>query len=222
MDDFEQYPIEAKNDFIKKISQANPINAVAELIWNGLDADADNIYVNIIHTLDCVSSVEVKDDGKGIPHQKAKNYFTQLGDSWKRTKHISDKGRALHGKEGKGRLKAKALGRICDWTTIYTENNEFYTYTISMIDENVKITNPTISSIKKTGTTVKVTELVKDFTCFDEGKDDVAINDLTDIFAIYLQHYKNISIFIGSKKLDVTKAIKRIRHYQLDEIFMDG
>lgn len=218
MNDIVQYPLQAKADFIKKVAQATPVNAVAELIWNSLDADSNNVWVTVTHELDCVSTIEVKDDGHGINYSQVQTLFTNIGNSWKRTKRISKKGRELHGKEGKGRLKAKSLGRVCDWITTYQEGSEFYTYTVSIIDETVRITDKVPATIKKTGTKVIISELIKDFTCFDEGADETTINELTDIFAIYLKHYSNINIFIGCQKLDIASAIKKETTYILAPI----
>lgn len=42
----QQYPVEVQSDFLKKITGAKPVQALAELIWNGLDADADQVTVS--------------------------------------------------------------------------------------------------------------------------------------------------------------------------------
>ena len=222
MNSIEQYPLQAKADFVKKIAQSSPVNAIAELIWNALDADSDNVRVSIIHELDCVSKIEIKDDGNGINYNQAPSLFSNIGNSWKKLKHYSNKRRELHGKEGKGRIKAKSLGRVCDWITTYKDGDEFYTYKISIIDETVTITEKKVATTKKTGTLVVISEIIKDFTCFDEGKDEGSINELTDIFAIYLKHYKNINVVIGNKKLDITSAIKKSTSYDLIPIEHDN
>ncbi|MGB6861461.1 MAG: hypothetical protein WBE32_11065, partial [Pseudolabrys sp.] len=41
------------------------------------------------------------------------------------------KSRFLHGKEGKGRFKALALGRVVDWTVTYRRDDETLQYKIS-------------------------------------------------------------------------------------------
>lgn len=39
------YFLEPHNDFINKETQAQPINALAELVWNSLDADATRVDI---------------------------------------------------------------------------------------------------------------------------------------------------------------------------------
>ena len=43
----QKYKVEVQPDFIERQAKANPIQAVAELVWNGLDADAQNVDVRI-------------------------------------------------------------------------------------------------------------------------------------------------------------------------------
>ena len=45
----QQYPVEVQSDFLEKITRAKPVQALAELIWNGLDADAGRVSVSFGH-----------------------------------------------------------------------------------------------------------------------------------------------------------------------------
>ena len=42
-----EYAVEVQPDFLERQAKAQPIAAVAELIWNGLDADATAITVDL-------------------------------------------------------------------------------------------------------------------------------------------------------------------------------
>lgn len=42
------YRVEVQPDFLERQCQAKPIQAVAELIWNGLDADATRVAVDLV------------------------------------------------------------------------------------------------------------------------------------------------------------------------------
>ena len=42
----QEYSIEAKNDFIEKVSQAKPVQAISEIVWNSLDADATKVNIS--------------------------------------------------------------------------------------------------------------------------------------------------------------------------------
>jgi hypothetical protein len=39
--------VSVQNDYLERMSKTRPINAVAELVWNSLDADADKIKVKL-------------------------------------------------------------------------------------------------------------------------------------------------------------------------------
>lgn len=43
----EELNVEVKDDFIERQSKASPIQALSELIWNALDADATEIGVEL-------------------------------------------------------------------------------------------------------------------------------------------------------------------------------
>ena len=108
----QHYRIRVESDHIRKLSSAKPIQAVAELVWNAVDADATRVDLDIESDDIAMRSVAVRDNGHGIPFSDIEALFGKLGGSWKAHGSRSKiKGRILHGKEGKGRFKALALGR---------------------------------------------------------------------------------------------------------------
>ena len=75
------FEIQVEDDHLQRISQVRkPVHAVAELIWNALDADADQVDV-MLHNdaLGGLASIEVIDDGHGIPYAQAEDMFRPLG-----------------------------------------------------------------------------------------------------------------------------------------------
>lgn len=162
------YTVEVQADFIERQAKAKPVQAVAELIWNGLDADAARVDVRLEHGALGMTKIIVSDNGHGIPFAEAPKLFTRLGGSWKspggRTK---TKGRMLHGYEGRGRFKAFALGRVADWRVTYrSEQGDLKAYDISMLEDNireVRITDEEIISAGTPGGEVSVSELHRDF-----------------------------------------------------------
>ena len=97
------YPVEVQSDFLEKITKAKPVLALAELVWNGLDADATSVVVSFDYNgLGAMSAVIVTDNGQGIPYSEAPEAFRRLGGSWKRPGAVTkDKGRFLHGQDGR-------------------------------------------------------------------------------------------------------------------------
>lgn len=60
-----KYKVEVQPDFIECQAKANPVQAVAELVWNGLDADAQNVDVRLEVDDLGAATVVVRDDGTG-------------------------------------------------------------------------------------------------------------------------------------------------------------
>jgi hypothetical protein len=79
-----EYSVEIQQDFLERQAKATPVAAVAELIWNGLDADATRIDVDLEQDgLGGIAKVVVSDNGDGIPYGDAPALFRRLGGSWK-------------------------------------------------------------------------------------------------------------------------------------------
>ena len=85
MAQIEHVKIEIEDDFMARQTRADPVQALAEMIWNSVDADASRVMVefefkDLAHGM---SKIVVYDDGNGIPRDKAKLFFGHLGGSWK-------------------------------------------------------------------------------------------------------------------------------------------
>src|SRR5437016_5639328 len=92
--------VSVQNDYLERMSKTWPINAVAELVWNSLDADADRIKVKLIeNTMGGLERLTVTDNGHGLDYALAEQAFGSLGGSWKKTaKKTRGKDRYLHGR----------------------------------------------------------------------------------------------------------------------------
>jgi hypothetical protein len=67
-----EYAVEIQPDFLERQSKAQPIPAVAEMIWNGLDADATVVTVDLEDDkLGGLKSIIITDNGQGISHADA-------------------------------------------------------------------------------------------------------------------------------------------------------
>lgn len=98
-----QYPVEVQSDHLEKITRAKPIQALSELVWNGLDADATRVSVTFEENdLGALDRVTVRDNGNGLSYADAPERFRRLGGSWKRPGATTANGRFLHGQEGRG------------------------------------------------------------------------------------------------------------------------
>ena len=92
--------VEIQSDHLAAQSRvARPLDAIAELVWNGVDADATEVRVAFQDALagDALELIRVVDNGTGMRPIIAEQVFKNLGGSWKTTKALSDRKRALHG-----------------------------------------------------------------------------------------------------------------------------
>ena len=82
------FEIQVQDDHLARIAQTRkPILALAELIWNAVDADATRIAVTLTNNdLDGLEAIEVADNGHGIPYAQAEDLFSRLGGSWKKSR----------------------------------------------------------------------------------------------------------------------------------------
>ncbi len=107
-----KFRVKVKKDHLSQIASGSPELALAEMIWNALDADSTTVDVRFHEGPLGVDEITITDNGTGIPYGQAESLFEALGGSWKARRQKTDKGRFLHGKEGKGRFKAFVLGMV--------------------------------------------------------------------------------------------------------------
>ncbi len=216
----QRFSVEAQEDFLEQLTRASPLQAVAELIWNGLDADATRIEISPEQSVLGLTGIVVRDDGHGIKYEEARDLFRRLGGSWKRPGgRTRQRGRILHGYEGRGRLKALALGRVADWHVTYdAEDDSRRSYTISLIANRVRegeISEEQESSASETGVEVRISEPYKDFRSL---RLESATQELTEVFALYLKDYRDVTIRYAGKLIDPTSAISSSKSLQLEDI----
>lgn len=215
----QQYPVEVQPDFLKKITGAKPVQALAELIWNGLDADADDVAVSFQYNeLDALSEVVVRDNGSGIPRDKAPEYFRRLGGSWKRPGAATQGGRFLHGQEGRGRFKAFAIGDFAEWAVVYERDGKSLAYKITMSAADIRhvsISDEAEAPGARRGVTLTIMEPHKDFTTFVS---DAGLHSLTEIFALYLADYPDVKVSVGGRRIDPKAVIASRKAFDLADI----
>lgn len=218
------YPVEVQSDFLEKITKAKPVLALAELVWNALDADATSVSVNFDYNgLGAMSAVIVTDNGQGIPYSEAPDAFRRLGGSWKRAGAVTkNKGRFLHGQDGRGRFKAFSLGHFAEWDVTYQKGTEFWSYKISMNASNIREVRISdeypAAAGKECGVTLTIAELYKEHRSLAS---ESGIQELSEIFALYLADYQAVAIRIGGQKIDPNSVIASRHAVNLSDIVDD-
>jgi hypothetical protein len=206
----EHVKIEIEEDFMARQTRAEPVHALAELIWNSVDADASRVTVEFeFKDLALgMSKIVVYDDGHGIPRDQAKQLFGHLGGSWKRLRRrTGTKNRMVHGQEGRGRYKAFALGKSADWKVCYLAGDKPKFYTISLVERDLKdvaISDERSAPRQKPGVIVEITDLKRDFRSLHS---EAALQELAEIFALYLMDFRDVTISVHGQAIDPSGLI---------------
>lgn len=198
-------PVAVQSDFMQQQARSTPLQALAECIWNGLDADAALVEVEFERNVLGLDRIVIRDNGTGMTRERAPELFSKLGDSWKRRRGRTDSGRELHGSEGRGRYKATVLGRVADWHVTYRDEDGTYRrFTITVIRDDlseVRLTDAVPVKASHSGVELVITEPLADFRSLQS---EATPQDLAEIFATYLRNYEGVRISVQGVGLDPT------------------
>lgn len=216
------FEIQVQDDHLQRIATVRkPILAVAELIWNAVDADADRVDITLHEdAFGGLHSIDVMDNGHGIPYAEAETLFSRLGGSWKQGGHRShEKRRILHGKEGRGRFRAFALGRVVDWDVCYNGASGLLSFRLTMVKDHLKRVQVEDEATAQPGVTrgvrVTISELERDFRSLREA---TAAEELSQIFALYLKQYPMVSIYYHNTLIDPSSVEEHAQSYNLPDV----
>ncbi|WP_406439496.1 ATP-binding protein [Streptomyces sp. NBC_00631] len=194
----------------------DPVGAIEELIWNSVDADAAHVAVTLERNdLGGVDRVRLQDDGSGMSAEHCEEYFRPIGASWKKRAQGSPvKKRALHGKNGRGRVRAFALGPRVRWTSVSDALGGRQQLVIeadrrSMDEFDIGDPEPTDDP---TGT---LFEAFGGDEQLDLLADERARSSLTTAFATYLEKYPDVRIEYDGQNLDPAAEQIHVRDYVL-------
>lgn len=210
--------ISAKKDFLESLCSASALNAVAELIWNGLDATSDHVDVEFTSTpMGGIVEIRVRDRGVGIPHAEVQQLFGYLGASWKKQQGRVN-GRALHGKSGRGRFKAFALGNHVRWRTVYKSGEGMFSYEISGRStalDALSFTDPIPAKSSIAGTEVIIDQIENSHGAL---LSEEAPQELAKLFAAYLSQYPGVRIVFNGSLIDPSGLQAHKREIPLEPI----
>ncbi len=214
----ERHSVEISNDHLIRQSQCAPETAIEELIWNALDAGGDRVTVRFIRNdLNLLESIEVEDHGSGIHFDDLPRAFGTIGKSLKNERPKTREGRVCHGREGRGRFKAIALGKEVVWRTTYRDDSRLYTYRIRISNNKPKQYEndeaPEVASERNTGTFVRIAGIDEPIEQLTSEK----IHErLTERLALYLRSYPRVQVRYDGKLLDIKPLIKNSKDYELE------
>jgi len=216
--------VEVREDHLENLAQTKPILALAELIWNALDAEATEIRIEFEENdLQGLDTIRVIDNGHGLHYEDTFLVFRNLGGSWKREgRRTQVRKRVLHGKFGKGRFRAFSLGNSVTWYSVYKDGPDGYSFTISGNAASLgefQVGNRKGKVDAPTGMTVEITQ-VNDAASLLCGVK--AMEEITNIFALYLRQYPDTRIIYDGVPLDTANAEKRFATYALEPMVMEN
>ena len=215
--------VQAKADYIASLAHASPLAAIEELVWNALDADAREVKIDLIqNALGAVEAIRISDDGAGVDVDRIDSTFGGLGGSWKKGRAMTVAlKRRLHGRHGRGRVKAFARGGHVEWRTTRaavasggTGSSQLSSYVISGDLETpglfkIEETDPGFA----TGTEVYITNVrpIAD-SLTDAG---TVVPALAAKFALYLKAYPNVHVYFSGIPVTPVIVRKAVTDYNL-------
>ncbi|MBQ8620084.1 MAG: ATP-binding protein [Clostridia bacterium] len=108
--------------------------AICEYIWNGFEAQATRVEVDISGgNVQEAPVIRIKDNGTGINHTTLENTFGAFLSSQKRSKALRLKSQA---NKGKGRFSYSAIASEATWDTTFAGDEGLYQYTIQLSSLN--------------------------------------------------------------------------------------
>lgn len=194
----------------KVLNKYTPQRAIAEYIWNGYDAHAKDVWVNIVYekTFDSIVKVTVRDNGDGIVYEQLPIVFKKFYESHKSVKGNVDS-RFSRGKNGYGRFTFFKFSNLATWNTIYKKENGFYKYSID-IDART-LTDYKASNLEK----VEKEDTETEVTFEDIINDDLSINWVNEKlipylkaeFAWYFKVHPDSKLYVNNELLDCSSVI---------------
>lgn len=216
--------VEVHEDHLETLSRTKPMTALAELIWNALDAESTEIRIEFTENeMGGVETLRIVDNGIGLYYDDSFIVFRNLGGSWKRSgMRTHRRKRVLHGKYGRGRFRAFSLGNHVEWKTVYEETGDRYGYSImgrAATLGQFDITDARGANALPTGMLVTISALLPGVELLRGVK---ALEEVTDIFAPYMRQYPDVKIIYDNVPLDPANAERACRDYPLGELVMQN
>ncbi|MCX5757013.1 MAG: ATP-binding protein, partial [Candidatus Hydrogenedentes bacterium] len=215
--------VQVRDDHLELLSRAKPMLALAELIWNALDADSTEVRVEFVdNAMGGIDAIRIHDNGHGLAYDHALVAFQNLGGSWKRDETRTAMGkRALHGQYGKGRFRAFGLGNFVQWHSTFEQDGQRRRFQITGRAANLgefELTDPEPSD-GPVGISVEIADLPSNIGLLRGIK---ATQEATDFFALYLLQYPGVRIVYDGVPLDPANAEDRSTECDLGEFVMEN
>lgn len=205
--------VRSGEDKLSGYADRSALEALAELIWNALDAEADKVTVDYDVTsldssdaLHSITKIRVEDNGLGFTRERAQAEFLSHGDSWKKLLNgLTPNGkRVSHGRQGRGRFFAYSLGHRVTWRSVSASEVGQGNRALTVAGDRATINRFTIGeeevTEEPTGTSVTI-RVEQGRSLSTLLKDDAALR-LSALFAPHLLGNADIEVRVDGKRLD--------------------
>jgi hypothetical protein len=208
--------VEITSAGIRKIlNKYTPERAISEYVWNGFDAKATIVNIDIEldnKEFDTIKEIKISDNGIGICYEELAIKFKKFYESQKTI--TSDNNFDLtRGKNGYGRFTFHKFARFARWETLYQKGNDIMSYEIKISNDNLIDYTPTIPIASKetiTGTCVVFNEIPLIPNAFIYK---TLIPYLKAEFAWFLELKEEYKIYINGVELDYSSIIDEIENF---------
>lgn len=181
--------------------------AICEYIWNGFEANANEVRVNFsLNELGNINSISIEDNGSGVDYNEISDTFGAFLASKKNSLSLQIKSKQ---NKGKGRFSFIACASDAIWVTTYydkvSESNK--RYSISLSDESKEIVecSDPVNTDNNTGTVVTLNNV------FGINSDDITMKNFESFllpeFAWYLYLNKDKKIYLNNELLNYAAYI---------------
>lgn len=125
------------NGIQKVLKNYKEKQAIAEYLWNGFDAGANQVELNYkANALGFIEQLEIADNGYGISYKSLKVKFNPFYESEKALQLPEHRSRsAMHGKNGVGRLTFFTFASDARWQTTFLDNDVLKSAVITIAAE---------------------------------------------------------------------------------------
>lgn len=195
---------------IRKVLKGyNSVEAIAEYVWNGFDATASIIEVDVkCNEIEGIEEISIKDNGYGIGYETLEAKFKPFYESNKTiNRNISDSNSSYHGKNGVGRLTFFTFADKAIWKTVYEKEDKKYTYSIDISSGSL---NDYTSSIPEEVTDeTEVGTVVKFYRIIGDLKLNEILKYLRIEFSWYLELMKknNYKLLLNGENIDYSSIL---------------
>lgn len=213
----------------KVLNKYTPQRAIAEYIWNGFDAHANEVkvFTESEDTYDSIIKIKVIDNGDGIIYEMLPLAFKKFYESHKSLKGNVDS-RFSRGKNGYGRFTFFKFADNAEWNTVYKTGDTLFKYSIDINSQ--KLTDyhsvtPVETTDSSTGTEVIFTNINND-DLSTRWINEKLIPFLKAEFAWYFKVFPERKLYLNDELLDCSSVIGDSEFFDLhiqsegiDELF---